>query len=119
MSTLTRKPRTVKPATGTCSLAITINGQSYQVIPLQPHPEVASKAIRLKKEDGTVYDLTVALDGQQKCDCPDFIYHRDGKDHAGCKHLKSARAVGLLPCSPPALPIPAARPFKSREADFA
>jgi hypothetical protein len=30
------------------------------------------------------------------CDCPDFIFHRDGVDPDGCKHIKALVAYGLL-----------------------
>ncbi len=30
------------------------------------------------------------------CDCPDFIFHRDGLDPGGCKHIKALVACGLL-----------------------
>ena len=95
MATRPPKPRTVKPAAGTCTLTLTINDTPYAVIPLRPDPGIARRALRLRKEDGTTYDLALTEHGPQ-CSCPDFLFHRDGKDRAGCKHLKACRAWGLL-----------------------
>jgi hypothetical protein len=96
MPTLIRRPRKVKPASGVTTLILSINGISYQVLRLQPHPEVAAVAFRLRKGDGAVYDVAQTAQGAQ-CSCPDFIFNRDGKDPAGCKHIKAMRAWGLLP----------------------
>jgi hypothetical protein len=52
-------------------------------------------AFRLKKADGTIYDLAETCHGLT-CDCPDFTFHRDGLDEGGCKHIKAMVAVGLL-----------------------
>ena len=30
------------------------------------------------------------------CDCPDFVFRRDGLDPKGCLHIRAMRAVGLL-----------------------
>jgi hypothetical protein len=95
MATVARKPRTVKPVTGTCRLTLSINGTDYAVIPLRPHPEVAGKAVRLRKPDGTAYDVAVTEHGAE-CSCPDWIYNRDGKDPKGCKHVAACRACRLL-----------------------
>jgi len=96
MSTMTRKRRTVKPVAGRCTLTLAINGTAYAVIPLHPHPEVAGTALRLRKEDGTTYDIAVTEHGHE-CSCPDFVFNRDGKDAKGCKHLAALRACRLLP----------------------
>ncbi len=99
MVTATRKPRRVKPAAGTTTLTLGINGTTYQVLRLHPHPEVSAVAFRLRKPDGTAYDVALTTHGQE-CTCPDFVFSRDGKDPAGCKHLKAMRAWGLLPTTP-------------------
>src|SRR5262249_3256642 len=44
------------------------------------------------------------------CSCPDFIFNRDGKDVAGCKHIACLRAWGL---------VPAAKATHRSEADMA
>jgi hypothetical protein len=42
-----------------------------------------------------VYDVILTTHGLQ-CDCPDFLFHRDWLDAAGCKYIKSLVACGLL-----------------------
>jgi len=96
MATLTYKRRNVKPASGTTTMTLGINGTSYQVVRLWPDPELATIAYRLRKPDGAVYDVALTAHGAL-CSCPDFVFHRDGKDPAGCKHVKAMRAWGLLP----------------------
>ncbi len=119
MITMTRKPRNVKPASGTTTLTIGINGTDYQVLRLRPHPEVASTAFRLRKPDGTVYDVALTPHGHE-CSCADFTFHRDGKDSGGCKHLKALRAWGMLPpvLTPAAPALPDDDPFARIGADF-
>ena len=53
------------------------------------------KAFRLDKADGACYDVTETVYGPQ-CDCPDFIFRRDGIDPTGCKHVKALIAQGLI-----------------------
>lgn len=99
MVSFARERKPVKPATGTCSLALTINGVAYKVRPLpRADGTGAAKAFRLVKQGGKgdVYDVLVHRDGHAECDCPDAIYRRNGLDAAGCKHVKAARAVGLI-----------------------
>jgi hypothetical protein len=95
MPTVARKPRNVKPVSGACRLNLSINGTDYAVIPLRPHPEVAGRAVRLRKPDGTVYDVAETEHGHT-CSCPDWIFNRDGKDAKGCKHIAACRACRLL-----------------------
>jgi hypothetical protein len=98
MATMTtaRTPRAIKPATGTARLTLTINGSGYIVRPTRPDAFAALRAFRLRKADGTIYDVAETVHGNT-CDCADFIFHRDGIDPAGCKHVKALVAVGLLP----------------------
>jgi hypothetical protein len=91
-----RKP--ARPAHGTCRLTLTINGTHYSV---RPNVGAACVAFRLKKADGTVYDVARTLHGLT-CDCPDFLMRRDGIDPAGCKHIKAMVACGLLTPDPAA-----------------
>jgi hypothetical protein len=83
------------PAHGTCRLVLTINGTDYVVRPVLADSSIALKAFRLRKEDGTAYDVALTAHGLQ-CDCPDFLFHRDGLDSDECKHLKALVACGLL-----------------------
>ncbi len=67
----------------------------YEVSPLDPHPDVALQAWRLRKvEGGAVYDLRLT-DGYWLCDCEDFIAR---KADVGllCKHLTAMADRGLL-----------------------
>jgi hypothetical protein len=87
--------RRVKVPHGVCRLTLTINGTAYAVIPNRGARELASRAFRLKKGDGTAYDVARTVHGPE-CSCPDWTFNRDGKDVAGCKHVKAMRACGLL-----------------------
>jgi hypothetical protein len=85
-----RKP--ARPTHGTCRLTLSINGTNYSV---RPNVGAAYTAFRLKKSDGTTYDVASTEHGLT-CDCPDHVFHRDGLDPAGCKHVKAMVACGLL-----------------------
>ena len=87
--------RRVKTPTGTCRLTLTINDVPYTVIPNSGACELVSRAFRLKKSDGTVYDLAATPHGCT-CDCPDYLFNRQDKDVNGCKHVKAMKACGLL-----------------------
>lgn len=83
------------PPHGTCRLILTINGVDYRVKPIVADSFAAVRAFRLTKPDGTAYDVARTVDGPT-CDCPDFVFHRDGIDPDGCKHIKSLVACGIL-----------------------
>jgi hypothetical protein len=87
--------RIVGPARAACRLTMEINGVDYRVEPGSAETYAASKAYRLRKLDGTAYDVALTTHGLT-CDCPDFIFHRDGLDPDGCKHIKAMVAYGLL-----------------------
>jgi len=97
--TAPRKPRAVKPATGVArlTLVLTINGAGYVVrtLPVDPGSDV-SALLRLRKEDGSTYDLSAHPHGHQ-CTCPDFEFSRRDTANGPCKHIAAAVAVGLLP----------------------
>src|SRR5262249_54994143 len=95
MATLTRRPRSVKPAHGTARLTLPINGTAYAVRSLAADPSAAHQVVRLRKADGTTYHVARTARGAE-CDCPDFIWNRDGRDSSGCKHIKALVSVGLL-----------------------
>jgi hypothetical protein len=80
---------------GVCRLTLTINSVAYAVIPNRGASELATKAFRLKKGDGTIYDVAATARGVS-CDCRDYLFNRDGKDVNGCKHVKAMKACGLL-----------------------
>ena len=87
--------RTVGPARAVCRLTMAINGVDYRVEPNPAGPFAVRKAYRLRKPDGTAYDVALTGHGLT-CDCPDFLFHRDGLDPGGCKHIKAMVAYGLL-----------------------
>ena len=121
MATVARKPRAVKPAHGVARLSLTINGTTYGVKPTHPDPAAASRAFRLRQPDGTVYDVVETVHGHT-CDCPDWEFNREGRDPAGCKHIKALVTVGLLPTPAavpaseptPAIPAPIVSPERQR-----
>ena len=79
---------------GRCRLTLTINGRHYAVRPIASQADDVSRAFRLSRK-GDVYDVALTVHGPT-CDCPDFIFRRDGIDPAGCKHVKALVAQGLL-----------------------
>ncbi len=89
------RARTIRPARAVCRLMIAINGTDYLINPNVADGSVAVKAYRLIKTDGTAYDAALTVHGLT-CDCPDFIFRRDGIDPEGCKHIKAMVAFGLL-----------------------
>lgn len=90
------RPRLAAPAS---QLLLVINRTVYRVKPIRCDPTGAVRAFRLKKPDGTLYDVAQTQFGAQ-CDCPDFVYRRDGLDPDGCKHVKSLVAEGLIDPAP-------------------
>ena len=92
-----RKP--IRPASGTCRLTLAINRTLYSVRPIQVDPSVALQAVRLRKADGTVYHVARHAYGSE-CDCPDFVFRRDGHDSGGCKHVKALIASGMIAPNP-------------------
>ncbi len=91
-ATLIRPARNVAPAV---ELTLKIGGIGYEVEPIPTAPDVAMRCFRLAKADGTIYDVAQTRYGLQ-CDCPDFIFRRDGLDPAGCKHVKALVRAGVL-----------------------
>jgi len=76
-------------------LLLVINGTLYHVHSLGGGATSVTHAFRLKKADGTIYDVAQTHFGPE-CDCPDFIFRRDGLDPAGCKHVRALIAQGLI-----------------------
>lgn len=76
-------------------LFLMINETFYSVHPLACEAPAQDRAFRLNKADGTLYDVAQTRHGPQ-CDCPDFVFRRDGLDPAGCKHVQALVAQGLI-----------------------
>ncbi len=92
-ATLRDRPRPA-PARPT-RLILTIGALAYVVRPLDCSPDLARRAFRLAKDDGTLYDVAETPHGPA-CDCPDFLFRRDGVDPDGCKHIRALVAHGLI-----------------------
>jgi hypothetical protein len=89
------RQRRIGPARAACRLTMEINGVDYRVEQSPDEASAARKSYRLRKLNGTAYDVALTNHGLT-CDCPDFIFHRDGLDPDGCKHIKAMVAYGLL-----------------------
>jgi hypothetical protein len=83
---------------GRCRLTLTINGLDYAVRPIVSQDDAVSKAFRLSRKD-EIFDVARTIHGLI-CDCPDFVFRRDGLDPRGCLHIRAMRAVGLLDWTP-------------------
>jgi hypothetical protein len=76
-------------------LDLTIGRTTYAIEPLAETLLAGSRAFRLIKNDGTTYDVAPTLYGPQ-CDCPDYLFRRDGLDPSGCKHIKALVGWGMI-----------------------
>ncbi len=96
--TATRPARMPKPrlAAAPYRLDLTIGRTTYAIEPLTCDPIIAERGFRLLKGDGTAYDVARTPHGPQ-CDCPDFVFRRDGIDPEGCKHIRALVGSGLIP----------------------
>lgn len=100
----TRKAKPRKP--DVCRLTVTIRGESYSARPIHSVLPEVIRAWRLRKADGTTYDVADTIDGAT-CDCADQVFRHEGNDATGCKHIRALRALGLIdpdgeaPGSPP------------------
>lgn len=78
-------------------LSLTVGKRTthYWVVPLDPHPDVATKAWRLwrARDRRAFYDVAIDPKGHTTCTCPDAVYRSNGC----CKHAKALQALGLLP----------------------
>ncbi len=79
---------------GRCRLTLTINGLHYGVRRIDSEDDAVTRAFRLTRNDD-IYDVAQTVHGPV-CDCPDFIFRRDGRDPDGCLHIRAMRAVGIL-----------------------
>ncbi len=84
-------------------LDLTIGQTRYAIEPVAVASAAApvARAFRLKKGDGTIYDVAQTSHGPE-CDCPDYIFRRDGLDSSGCKHIKALVGSGLIDRNVPA-----------------
>jgi hypothetical protein len=90
-----RRRTTAEASALSYRLELTIGGTSYAIEPLPEAPVAGGRAFRLTKGDGTTYDVAQTAYGPE-CDCPDYIFRRDGLDPEGCKHVKAMVGSGLI-----------------------
>lgn len=93
MSLRTTNPFEATHPQGRCRVShlfLLIDETLYGVQPL-----AGERAFRLNKSDGTLYDVAQTSHGT-RCDCPDFVFRRDGLDPNGCKHVQALVAQGLI-----------------------
>jgi len=95
ITAMTTAPTRPKAKPRAFALALTIDRTTYEVGRLPCQAPIADRAFRLRKADGTLYDVAVTPYGPE-CDCPDFIFRRDGLDPDGCKHIQALTACGLI-----------------------
>jgi hypothetical protein len=100
-----RRPRQ-RRSTDTCRLTLHLRGTAYRVRPVASDD---GRAFRLRKADGTIYDVAETPFGPT-CDCGDQVWRHEGRDGTGCKHIQALRKLGLI--GDPA-PRPAARTDRS------
>lgn len=91
-STTTKPRRTVRTPAGVARLTLTINGTNYAV---RPFPSPDGMVFALRKPDGEVYHVAPGI-GASACNCGDYVWNREGRDPAGCKHVRALKAVGLI-----------------------
>lgn len=88
-------PRTRRPSRPPSQLFITITDRLYAIRQVACDPHLGERAFRLLKDDGALYDVIQTRFGPT-CDCPDFIFRRDGLDPSGCKHIRALTTCGLI-----------------------
>jgi hypothetical protein len=103
MSTVTADATRTQARVKTFRIVFWIEGVAYQVIPLKPDPEVASRAYRFLKRDSrgriTVnYDVHVNGHGPE-CECKGYLRWKKP-----CKHIRTLIAAGMIPPPCPANP---------------
>jgi hypothetical protein len=98
MSTVAERPaRQRRQQLRSFTIVFRVEGLDYFVIPLAPDPEVAVRAFRFKKADGTTYDVSWNAEGRFSCECLGFLKHGMCKDGRGCKHVRCLVAAGMMP----------------------
>lgn len=83
---------------GKCRLTLTINGVHFSVRPIKTEDAVVKRAFWLRKQplkSDVIFAVGETVHGAI-CDCPDFVFRRDGLDRRGCLHVRAMKAVGPL-----------------------
>lgn len=84
-----------KPRPDYARLFVAIGGETYTAAPICPERSEVIRAWRLRKLDGTTYIVADTSRGAV-CDCADSALPHEGNDLAGCQHVRSLRALGLI-----------------------
>jgi hypothetical protein len=78
------------------ALVVVIRGVGYQVTPLDAGPD-HTRAWRLAKADGEVYDVCRARDGRTTtCTCAHYEFRLRGNSASPCKHGAALIRLGLI-----------------------
>ena len=76
-------------------ILLEIDKTRYVLSRLRCDGGIGRRAFQLLKDDGTIYDVIQTRYGPE-CDCPDFIFRRDGLDARGCKHIQALVAARMI-----------------------
>jgi hypothetical protein len=96
MATATRTTKARPKPADVCRLTVHIRGVAYSARPIPAECfGPARRAWRLRKADGTAYDVAEMPRGAT-CDCGDQAFRHEGLDALGCKHIRALRALGLI-----------------------
>jgi hypothetical protein len=87
----TPKPTPPPDRTG---LSIQIRETWYRVVRLRVQDPDVTKCLRLRKPDGTTYDVHTDQHGAH-CTCGDGTFRKEGTAEL-CKHAKALRAWGVI-----------------------
>jgi hypothetical protein len=102
---MTTANRTTTRPTLDAGLILRIDGRDYAISYLEPGHTLDLEYRRPGALDPTAYSLGIDPDnepgdvckGGASCTCPDFQRRHAGTGSLGCKHIRAARATGLLP----------------------
>jgi hypothetical protein len=72
-----------------------IDQTRYALTRIRCDDAIGRRAFRLVKDDGTIYDVIQTRFGSE-CDCPDYIFRREGLDPQGCKHIQALVAARMI-----------------------
>jgi hypothetical protein len=94
-----KRVRKYPPKQESFRITFHINGNDYSVTPIDCHPEMGSKAYRLRKKNGpragAVYDVLLTPSGPT-CDCDGYTKHGMCKHGKGCIHIRCLKAAGMI-----------------------
>ena len=79
----------------TSQLHLLINGETYRMKFLSPHPSLAVTAWSLEGPRST-YNVRLTPEMVAECECGDFV-HRKANRGLACRHIIALQQVHLLP----------------------